>query len=124
MTTKPARSLLAILTAGVLLAGGYATLQASKSRTFQFFGGMVNRAGIDDKVVALTFDDAPTSQTGSVLRILDDLDVRATFFVIGEALERDAQAGRRIVEEGHELGNHSYSHQRMVFKTPPSSAGK
>jgi len=104
--------------AAVLLAAGYATLQVSKSRSFQFFGDIVQRAETEEKVVALTFDDAPTDRTESVLEILDELDVKATFFVIGEALKQNPQIGRRIVEDGHELGNHSYSHQRMVFKTP------
>ncbi|RJQ50660.1 MAG: hypothetical protein C4521_13835 [Actinobacteria bacterium] len=44
MRTKPTRALLTILVTAVLLAAGHATLQVSKSRSFQFFGGMVSRA--------------------------------------------------------------------------------
>jgi peptidoglycan/xylan/chitin deacetylase (PgdA/CDA1 family) len=48
---------------------------------------------------------------------LRDLNARATFFVIGEALTRSPASGRRLVEAGHELGNHSYTHTRMVFNS-------
>ncbi|MDY7080810.1 MAG: polysaccharide deacetylase family protein [Chloroflexota bacterium] len=90
----------------------------SKSRTFQCFGGIVQRVDTSAPVVALTFDDGPSSQfTEEVLAILREHDVRATFFVTGRALEENEAAAHRIVEEGHELGNHTYSHQRMVLKS-------
>jgi peptidoglycan/xylan/chitin deacetylase (PgdA/CDA1 family) len=58
----------------------------------------------------LTFDDGPSSNTNAILDILKQYDVRATFFVIGKTDEQSLQAYRRIVEEGHTLGMHSYSH--------------
>lgn len=87
-----------------------------KSRTVQLFGELVTAVDTRDPVVALTFDDGPGSvYTDSVLDLLKAENARATFFVIGEALERRPETARRIVAEGHELGNHSYSHRRLVL---------
>jgi len=95
-----------------------AAFQVSKSRTFQFFGEIVPRINTRQKVVALTFDDGPTPGiTEEVLSTLNEEGVKATFFVIGEELERNPEEGRKIVAAGHELGNHTYSHERMVLKT-------
>jgi peptidoglycan/xylan/chitin deacetylase (PgdA/CDA1 family) len=93
--------------------------QVSRSRTFQFFGEIIPRVDTSQKIVALTFDDGPTPQaTDQILTILSELNVRATFFVIGAELERNLEQGKKLVAAGHELGNHSYSHVRMFFVTP------
>lgn len=99
-----------------LLFGSY---RISKSRTFQFFGEIVPRVETSRKAVALTFDDGPTvGPTDEILTILRESGIRATFFVTGAELEQYPEGGRKLVEAGHELGNHSYSHDRMVLKTP------
>jgi peptidoglycan-N-acetylglucosamine deacetylase len=90
----------------------------SKSRTFQLFGDLVNRVNTKEKVVALTFDDAPSEYTEPVLNILEEKNIKATFFVIGRNLEKYPQIGKDIATQGHEIGNHSYSHQRLIFKSP------
>lgn len=59
--------------------------------------------------VYLTFDDGPSSNTDRILDILDEYGVKATFFVVGK--EGYADQYRRIVEDGHTLGMHSYSHK-------------
>lgn len=93
--------------------------QVSRSRTFQFFGRLVHRVNTSQRVVALTFDDGPVpGATDRILAALERADVRATFFVTGAELEANVAEGRKIVAAGHELGNHSYSHERMVFVTP------
>lgn len=98
----------------MLLAAGAWRLH--KSGTVQLFGELVYHVDTADPVVALTFDDGPASpHTAAVLDLLLEQDVRATFFVIGEAVARHPALARRMVEEGHELGNHSYSHQPMVL---------
>lgn len=103
----------------VLLAGATAIWQISKSRTFQFFGVIVPRVNTSEKVVALTFDDGPTTNaTNEILGVLDEMKVKATFFVIGAELEQHMAEGRKIVAASHELGNHSYSHVRMILVTP------
>lgn len=61
--------------------------------------------------VYLTFDDGPSSNTGRILDILAEYDVKATFFVVGKEEEEYQALYRRIVEEGHTLAMHSYSHK-------------
>lgn len=61
--------------------------------------------------VYLTFDDGPSSNTGKILDILAEYDVKATFFVVGKPEERYQPLYKRIVEEGHTLAMHSYSHR-------------
>lgn len=61
--------------------------------------------------VYLTFDDGPSGNTEKILDILDQYGVKATFFVVGREDEASQEAYQRIVDEGHTLGMHSYSHQ-------------
>lgn len=63
------------------------------------------------RLVYLTFDDGPSSNTDRILDILKEYDVKATFFVTGKTDETSVAAYKRIVEEGHTLGMHSYSHK-------------
>jgi len=63
------------------------------------------------KKVYLTFDDGPSIYTGKILDILADYHVKATFFVIGKTDSKSKELYKRIVEEGHTLGMHSYSHK-------------
>ena len=79
------------------------------------------RSGIDDgdsseeeagiRKVYLTFDDGPSGNTNRILDILADYDVKATFFVVGKEEEQYQALYKRIVEEGHTLAMHSYSHK-------------
>lgn len=63
------------------------------------------------KQVYLTFDDGPSRNTDRILDILKEYDVKATFFVVGKTDESSVKAYQRIVDEGHTLGMHSYSHK-------------
>ncbi len=64
-----------------------------------------------DRVLYLTFDDGPTPDiTDQVLSILAASDARATFFCIGRNAERHPEILRRIIDAGHVIGNHTYSH--------------
>lgn len=78
-------------------------------------GENVIASGGDDveteKRVYLTFDDGPSIYTGQILDILAENDVKATFFVIGRDDESYWPYYQRIVEEGHTLGMHSYTHK-------------
>ena len=96
----------------------YGLFQISKSRTFQFFGGLIYRVNTNNKVVALTFDDAPSEYTDQVLTILKEKNIKATFYAIGQNIEKFPSHVKEIVYQGHELGNHSYSHVRLVLKSP------
>ncbi|MFL6211002.1 MAG: polysaccharide deacetylase family protein [Pyrinomonadaceae bacterium] len=113
------KKLYLLVIAAFIIVGLIALWQISRSRTFQFFGQLIPRVNTAQKVVALTFDDGPTPDaTGQILSVLNQEQVRATFFVIGAELEQNMAAGQQIVAAGHELGNHSYSHERMVLVTP------
>lgn len=99
---------------GIVVAG-FAGWKVSKARSFQTLGEIVPRVETGDSVVALTFDDGPLpGTTERVLGMLRDEGVPATFFLIGEAIENHTEQARQIVRAGHEIGNHSYTHPRMV----------
>ena len=72
----------------------------------------IKRADIgEEKLIALTFDDGPDPQsTAEILDLLREYGVRATFFVIGEKAEKCPDLVIRAVNEGHEIGNYTYSH--------------
>lgn len=74
-------------------------------------GVTVNRVAVPDKVVALTFDDGPHGTlTPRVLDILRDNNVKGTFFMQGCNVKAHPQVVRRMVNEGHEVGNHTWNH--------------
>ncbi len=62
------------------------------------------------KKVYLTFDDGPSPNTEKILDILDEYDVKATFFVTGYQAEKHPEWYKEIVDRGHTIGMHSYSH--------------
>jgi len=69
-----------------------------------------------EKKIALTFDDGPNPKyTPLLLTKLAEHCVSATFFLIGRNLKRHPEIGRRIVQEGHEVGNHTYNHRTLPF---------
>jgi peptidoglycan-N-acetylglucosamine deacetylase len=66
------------------------------------------------KRIALTFDDGPGPWTEPILDTLAEHGARATFFVIGSVVERGRETLRRAVADGHEVGNHSWSHPMLA----------
>ena len=65
--------------------------------------------------VAMTFDDGPHHQnTPRLLDILRTRNIKATFYVIGSNVDRYPHIVRRIVAEGHEIGNHTYTHRKLT----------
>lgn len=60
--------------------------------------------------IALTFDDGPTEWTPKFLDLLKEYEVKATFFCIGKQIEQYPETFRRIIAEGHSIGNHTLSH--------------
>ncbi len=76
------------------------------------------RAEIEEPLVALSFDDGPhPTYTPRLLDILARHEVVATFFLIGRYVKRHAAIARRIVAEGHDVGNHTYHHRIMPLMT-------
>lgn len=111
------KKLLALITVTILIVIGL--WQLSSSRNFQVTGELISRVNTDERLIALTFDDGPTQKhTDSVLAILDEHSVKATFFVTGREVEIFPDETIKIMAAGHELGNHSWSHPRMVLKSP------
>ena len=91
----------------------------------QVFGEIKSQALVTEKVVALTFDDGPTpDKTNQILQILAEEQIPATFFLIGQEVQQHPQLVRQILAAGHQVGNHSFSHQRMIFKSPAFIAGE
>lgn len=117
MTAKGRRSIvIGACVAGVLVLLSVAAWRLHKSRSVQLFGELVTSIETPDSVIALTFDDGPVPiYTDSVLDLLRREAASATFFVTGGSVARHPDLARRILGDGHELGNHSYSHERMVF---------
>ncbi|MCX5692651.1 MAG: polysaccharide deacetylase family protein [Candidatus Omnitrophica bacterium] len=74
------------------------------------------RANVHGKVIALTFDDGPSNEwTPQILDALKEAKVKATFFALGEHVARYPEIARRVIREGHEIGNHSYNHHALIF---------
>ncbi|WP_084031619.1 polysaccharide deacetylase family protein [Anaerobacillus arseniciselenatis] len=74
----------------------------------------ISRGNPEQKLVALTFDDGPDSHyTPQILDILKEKNVRATFFVMGQQVEHYPNIMKRIVEEGHGIANHTWSHPQL-----------
>lgn len=102
----------------IVLVLGLGFYRLVNARSFQLGGDLVDRVDTTEKVVALTLDDGPSDRAPDVLRVLADLGVPATFYLNGRDLDARPELGRAIVAAGHEVGNHTYSHRRMVFVTP------
>lgn len=84
--------------------------EAEKAIPVEVWRSALDRDG--PRLVALTFDDGPHPEhTPALLEVLADEGVRATFFVLGSQVSRHPEIARRIVEEGHQIANHSYTHR-------------
>ncbi|WP_157217296.1 polysaccharide deacetylase family protein [Flavisphingomonas formosensis] len=84
---------------------------------------VIQRAGNRPGLVALTFDDGPDpTWTPKILDILKQYQVHGTFFVIGENALTEHGLLKRLVAEGHEVGNHSYTHPNLGMATPQQTA--
>ena len=71
-------------------------------------------ASNDDMKIALTFDDGPHPRvTNKILDVLSKYGVKATFFMVGENVKNYPDTARRVAREGHEIGNHTYTHPHI-----------
>ena len=95
----------------------YILHKISVSRDFQFFSNPINNQKTVKRIVALTFHDGPTEYTEEIIGLLEELDIKATFFLIGNEMEKYPNETKLIISRGHQIGNHTYSHKRMVFKS-------
>lgn len=105
---------LILLLCSLLLAMNPARTQAEgvlDNVTLAFLGA---RAG----TCAITFDDGPGAHTARLLRILRERRIEATFFVLGSRVPRYPKTMKRMILDGHELGNHTYSHTNLRHLAP------
>jgi peptidoglycan/xylan/chitin deacetylase (PgdA/CDA1 family) len=108
MMRKIALALLTLSAAGPLAADGRKT-QGTQLALFQersiFHSGLRNA-----HTIALTFDDGPNARTSEVLDALKEMNIKATFFIVGTQAHRHPDVLARIAREGHLLANHSATH--------------
>lgn len=110
-----------VLTTFLLMGSAYAYV-------YHGFGAQADiirrNTGVGNKVV-LTFDDGPGKDyTPTILDILADKGAKATFFMVGKQVEKHPEIVRRIVDEGHEVGNHTYGHITVPHAPPPQLAAQ
>lgn len=74
----------------------------------------INSLNTTEKKVLLTFDDGPHANTIKVLKVLKKHNVKAMFFVIGKNIQGNESILKQIVAEGHQIGNHSFSHHNWI----------
>jgi peptidoglycan/xylan/chitin deacetylase (PgdA/CDA1 family) len=105
-----------------LNAGGMAKeVQCAWSRWMAKRDGVIviSRGDPNDRAVALTFDDGPHPRTcTAILDVLNQEKVRATFFPVGFRLQQNRDLLDRMIAEGHEVGNHTWDHQRLNAISP------
>ncbi len=95
---------------------GYLTVKYVK---FPEFPTLYHQGAGGEHQVAITFDDGPDPRwTPKILDILKAANVKATFFLVGVNAERYPGLVRRIVAEGHEIGNHTYYHPNLALCSP------
>ena len=102
----------------LVFASLFGLYKLMNSTTFQVTGEIINHKNTEKKIVALTFDDGPNENADTILNILEEKNIKATFYLIGEQIENNKDEAKRISEAGHQIGNHSYSHSRMILKSP------
>lgn len=99
----------------IVAGAGYYVTYGVRS---QWLGPSDWRGRSDTGSVALTFDDGPSEDTERILDILGEHYVTASFFMIGRQVETFPGIAQRVLAEGHEIGNHSYSHPIYLYQRP------
>jgi peptidoglycan-N-acetylglucosamine deacetylase len=102
---------------GIAVAASAAGYQ-SMAPTGQWYGRNFHRLSGGSKKVALTYDDGPNDPyTLQLLEVLARHNVKATFFMIGEFVCQRPEIARAVLEAGHAVGNHTFSHPLLIFKS-------
>jgi peptidoglycan/xylan/chitin deacetylase (PgdA/CDA1 family) len=102
---------------GIAVAASAAGYQ-SMAPTGQWYGRNFHRLSRGSKKVALTYDDGPNDPyTLQLLEVLARHNVKATFFMIGEFVCQRPEIARAVLEAGHAIGNHTFSHPLLIFKS-------
>lgn len=85
--------------------------QSAQARVVE--GNVIMDQPMRENLCALTFDDGPSINTPHLLDMLEEYGIPATFFMLGSQAERHPDIVKRVIAEGHEVGNHSYSHPNL-----------
>ncbi len=107
---------LPIIATGSLAIGAASLYYATVSRRSQWLGRTYWRGRSDTNAVALTFDDGPSPDTEGILDVLAEHHLSGTFFMVGREVEKFPGIAQRVFAEGHEVGNHSYSHPLYLLQ--------
>ena len=106
------------LGAGAVLGGiSAAAAYGSVGKSSQLFGPSVYRGPGRRKSIALTFDDGPSESTQDLLDYLASENAFCTFFQCGMNVRRLPHIAGKVAAAGHQIGNHTYSHPRLPFKS-------
>jgi peptidoglycan/xylan/chitin deacetylase (PgdA/CDA1 family) len=102
----------------LLLASLFGVHRLVNARCFALTGPVICRVETSRPLVALSFDDGPTELgVRAVLPVLQAHGARATFFVLGSQVTASPHLVREIIAAGHEIGNHSFTHTRMLGRS-------
>ncbi len=108
-----------IVPALIALSAAGAVAHGAFHRNSRVFGGVISRLPGSERRIALTFDDGPNEDaTPRILDTLAQFGVRATFFMLGRHAELWPELVQRVVNEGHQVGNHGYFHRKLHLKRP------
>lgn len=104
-----------LIGAGLVISVGTAAYQAMEPRA-QWFGRTFTGLPRGSRQIALTYDDGPNDpHTLRLLEVLARQEARATFFLIGRFVEERPDIVREIVKRGHAIGNHTFTHPRLIY---------
>jgi peptidoglycan/xylan/chitin deacetylase (PgdA/CDA1 family) len=97
--------------------------EVAESPGSQLFGKTIVSGPVNQRVVALTYDDGPNPPyTSQILRVLHDEHVHATFFVVGRATAAYPDVVKKEAADGNAIGNHTWSHEHLVLDDARSVA--
>jgi peptidoglycan/xylan/chitin deacetylase (PgdA/CDA1 family) len=98
-----------------LVLVGYGAFRLSKAQDVQLLGDFATHVDTSQKVVALTFDDGPSTEYAHrVVDVLEKHGAKGTFYVIGGEAAQEPAALERLVAAGEEIGNHTWDHRRLL----------
>jgi peptidoglycan-N-acetylglucosamine deacetylase len=107
-------ALAAVVSAAAAVAAGY----QSMAPTAQWYGKTFTGLAPGSRQLALTYDDGPNdAHTLRLLEVLAKHNVHATFFLIGRYVQQHPEIVREIVHAGHVVGNHTFTHPLLIFKS-------
>ena len=110
--------MLGVAVAGAATIAAVAAGYQSMAPTGQWYGRTFTGLARGSKQIALTYDDGPNDpHTLRLLEVLARHKVHATFFLIGRYVQQRPELAREIVKAGHVVGNHTFTHPLLIFKT-------